>query len=167
MKLCTRLHFLTTVLSFDLLVGYTIVSCSQDALMVNTTVGILKGFSAYPQVHAYLGIPFAMPPVGSLRFAPPQPNIANRSSVLDATQESSGCYQIMYLSPFADKSTGTAESEDCLSINIWKPAQQKQLLPVLIWLYGGAFVSGSNSEPQYNGVKLIAEQNDIILVSIK
>ena len=167
MKLYSVFRFLTIALPFELLVGFVGVSCSQDVPIVSTTVGMLKGFSPYPKVNAYLGIPFAMPPIGNLRFAPPQPLMTNHSSVVDATQYSSGCYQITLLSPFADKSPGTAESEDCLTMNVWKPAQQKQPLPVLIWLYGGGFTEGSNSEQQYNGVTLVAEQNDIILISIK
>ena len=167
MKIYTLSQLSKIVLLLRLLVRPTIVSCSQDVPIVNTTIGMLRGLSPYPQVYAYLGIPFAKPPVGNLRFAPPQLNIANRSAVLDATQDSPGCYGITRLSPFADKSPGAAEAEDCLSINIWKPAQQTDLLPVLIWLYGGGFAQGSNSNPQNNGVQFVTEQNDIILISIK
>lgn len=144
-----------------------IVSSSPDIPLVHTTSGMLQGFSPYPNVNAYLGIPYALPPVGDLRFAPPQPVVSNHTSLLYATQNSAGCFQIAYEAPFQDKTAGAAESEDCLSINVWKPAQNRGLLPVLIWLYGGGFTEGANSLQEYNGIRFVAEQKNIILVSIK
>ena len=156
------------IFTFSLLFGLFIsANGSSNTPLVHTASGILQGFSPYPNVNAYLGIPYALPPVGNLRFAPPRPIVPNSSTILDATQNSAGCYQVMYLSPFADKSSGPAESEDCLSINIWAPAQKTSPLPVLIWLYGGGFGSGANSLQIYNGVRFVAEQNDVMLVAIK
>lgn len=115
-----------------------------DVPNVNTTSGVFKGFSPYPIVNAYLGIPFARPPVGKLRFAPPKAFVPKDNAVQDATLIKPGCYQVLHTSAWADKGNGISESEDCLSINVWKPAEQgKELLPVLIWLYPGGFGQGN------------------------
>lgn len=87
--------------------------------IINTTSGVLRGFTPYPNVHAYLGIPYAQPPVGELRFAPPQPfKVDNASGPRDCYASSPGCFQLTYITAFSDRSTGTAESEDMMSINI-------------------------------------------------
>ncbi|KAG9244489.1 hypothetical protein BJ878DRAFT_67518 [Calycina marina] len=115
---------------------------SHRVPIVNTTSG-LRGFSPYPDVAAYIGIPYSQPPVGSL------------------------CCQFEFVTAFADHSTGIAESED-MFINIWKPSSSNStaLLPLVVFLYGGAFIQGTNGVPEYNGPSFVAEQ-DIIFACIK
>lgn len=97
---------------------YQIGSCQQVPI-VKTTSGLLRGFSPIPIVHAYLGIPFAQPPVGDLRFAPPQPlKTENSSEIRDCYHSSPGCFQLGVITAFLDHATGIAESEDMLSINL-------------------------------------------------
>ena len=108
------------MLSFIFILSLTVVLALSDEQvpLVNTTSGLLQGFSPRPNVHAYLGIPYAEPPVGDLRFAPPKPFKANSSQPRECFDSSPGCFQLTYVTAFSDRSTGTAESEDMMSINI-------------------------------------------------
>ncbi|MCJ1247028.1 hypothetical protein MMC30_004239 [Trapelia coarctata] len=134
----------------------------EDVPLVKTSSGLLRGFSPYPSVQAWLGIPYAAPPVGELRFQPPEKYSGDSKAVRDATRLGSACYQANYFTMLSDKAVGVAESEDCLNLNIWKPTGHNNLLPVLIFIYGGGFVLGSNNIP---GAEMVSEQKDIMVVS--
>ncbi|QRV97154.1 carbohydrate esterase family 10 protein [Ceratobasidium sp. AG-Ba] len=85
----------------------------------------------------FLGVPYGKPPVGSLRFKPPQAwSPTNSSQVVDATTYGASC-------PQGNEQDLPAESEDCLSLNIWKPTNVTGKIPVLVWLYGGGFYFGN------------------------
>ena len=86
-------------------------------ITANTTTGVLRGFSPFPNVHAYLGIPYAEPPLGALRFAPPQP-VRSKVGMRDCYRSSPGCFQHQVLVAASDRETGVAESEDILTINL-------------------------------------------------
>ncbi|KAF8605394.1 alpha/beta-hydrolase [Ceratobasidium sp. AG-I] len=85
----------------------------------------------------FLGIPFAQPPVGKLRFKPPVPwsPLLGNTSTIDATHNGHSCEQ-----PVAY--TTNSISEDCLTLNIWKPAHVNGKLPVMVWIYGGGYFIG-------------------------
>ncbi|KAF2734790.1 alpha/beta-hydrolase [Polyplosphaeria fusca] len=145
------------------------IAHSLDIPLVKTTSGTLQGIAQHKDVLAYLGIPYAQPPMGALRFAPPQPLVAaNSSQVLDSYRSSPGCFQFTYETAFADRSTGYAESEDMLSINIWKPTHKNSSegLPVMIFLHGGGFTSGANGMPQYSGLEFVKRERDVIFASV-
>ena len=101
-------------------------------------------------VRSFKGIPFAEPPVGDLRWQPPQP-VKNWPGVRKADDFGARCVQ--HTGPNADywfRSNGM--SEDCLYLNVWTPAQsKKELLPVLVYVFGGGFQNGDGSEPRYDG----------------
>ncbi|KAH6680802.1 carboxylesterase family protein [Halenospora varia] len=141
---------------------------AQQVPVVHTTSGVLRGFNAFPDVQAYLGIPYAQPPIGDLRFARPQPFQGNSSTIRDCFVSTPGCFQQQYITAFSDRSTGIAESEDMLSINIWKSVNTNSTkgLPIMIFLYGGGFSSGANAMPPYDGSQFVAEQQDIIVATI-
>jgi para-nitrobenzyl esterase len=116
------------------------------APVIETAQGRVQGVRE-DGVDSFKGIPFAAPPVGSLRWRPPQPP-ATWAGVRDASQFRDDCMQ-------ADlpRLRGSGRSEDCLYLNIWTPADRgRDPLPVLFWVPGGGFVGGSGSDRRADGV---------------
>jgi para-nitrobenzyl esterase len=111
--------------------------------VVKTLSGPVRGITE-GSVDVFKGIPYAAPPVGEFRWRPPQP-VASWQGVRDATQFGPGCAQGGF-----GRAAGTiaeGSSEDCLYLNVWKPADTRQgaKLPVMVWIHGGAFVGGSGN----------------------
>lgn len=109
----------------------------------------------------FLGIPYAQPPLGDLRFRWPQSINTSVDGVQDASQYGYSCMQY--------KSTFNL-SEDCLTLNVIRPAGHYSNLPVVVWIYGGGLYAGSTADPQYNlsGVVRVSQDLDqpVIAVSI-
>lgn len=121
-------------------------------LVVQTDAGKVEGKTT-GAVDSFLGIPFAAPPVGALRWQPPQPAPA-WSGVRPATSYGPACPQ----------GSGSPVTEDCLYLNVYRPARAtNERLPVLLWIHGGGFSSGSGSA--FDG-SLLAETNNIVVVTI-
>jgi para-nitrobenzyl esterase len=100
-------------------------------------------------VRAFKGIPFAAPPVGHLRWKPPQP-VEKWEGELQADRFGPRAMQLPLFDDMQFRSNGM--SEDCLYLNVWTPARSgKERLPVLVYFYGGGNVSGDGSEPRYDG----------------
>ncbi|KAM4833751.1 acylcarnitine hydrolase-like [Thomomys bottae] len=122
-------------------------------------------------VHTFLGIPFAKPPVGPLRFAPPEPP-EPWSGVRDGTSHPAMCLQntditnTMILKFLKPRIPSFSMSEDCLYLNIYSPtsAQEGSNLPVMVWIHGGGMVTGMAS--LYDGSKLAATE-DVVVVAIQ
>ncbi|KAJ1304675.1 hypothetical protein OPQ81_005814 [Rhizoctonia solani] len=100
----------------------------------------------------FLGIPFAQPPVGPLRFKPPVPWAPGNITVVNATLDGASCEQNV---PF----TNNRISEDCLTLNVWKPTNVTGKLPVMVWIYGGGFYQGEIQ--RYPGTYLLERANKI------
>jgi para-nitrobenzyl esterase len=114
-------------------------------------------------VESWKGVPFAAPPVGPLRWRAPQP-AAKWRGVRQATAYGHDCMQVPFPSDAAP--LGTPPAEDCLYLNVWKPAgvpTSGGKLPVVFWIYGGGFVNGGASPPTYSGAN-IAKQG-VLFVS--
>ena len=115
--------------------------------------GVLQGtLNRDHTVRIFKGIPFAAPPVGDLRWKPPQP-APKWDGVRQAGKFASACLQT---DVFGDIYFRDAQpSEDCLNLNIWMPAKPaNSKLSVFVWYYGGGFVAGGNSERRYDGENL-------------
>lgn len=131
------------------------------AQTVSVSSGILRG-ATEDGVASFKGIPFAAPPVGPLRWRAPQPAKA-WSGERDATQFAADCAQP---GGFPSGAAERPKSEDCLYLNVWRPADVKSgaKLPVMVWIYGGAFLFGSGADPTYSGTQF-AKQG-VILVTL-
>jgi para-nitrobenzyl esterase len=112
-------------------------------------------------VVSYKGIPFAAPPVGELRWRPPQ-QVAPWTGVRQAAEFGSDCMQGRFGTPPAQG----GPSEDCLCLNVWRPASAAAgaRLPVMVWIYGGGFTGGSSSSPNTSGAQF-AKQGVVLVAA--
>jgi para-nitrobenzyl esterase len=125
-----------------------------DTASVKTASGVLRG-AQHDGMRSFLGVPYAQPPVGELRWRAPQP-LPAWSGSRDALQFGPECMQGRGRAP-------VAMSEDCLFLNVWvaeKPRSRR--LPVLVWVHGGAFMVGSGGQAAYDGASL-ARQGMIVV----
>ena len=136
---------------------------ATEDLVVRTKAGNLRGVCENG-IAVFRGVPYAAAPVGELRFAPPQPVPAWRG-VRDASQDGPIAPQGRSRLAHVMGDFERPQSEDCLTLNIWTPAPDFRKRPVLVWIHGGAFSSGSGSLPWYSGERFAAN-GDVIVVSI-
>jgi para-nitrobenzyl esterase len=128
---------------------------------VDVTGGRVAGVSANGTV-SFKGIPFAAPPVHSLRWKAPQP-VERWAGVKQASAYAPSCMQDPnFMKIFG---AGPAISEDCLYLNVWTPAKTaNDKLPVMVWIYGGGFVLGMTGTPAYDGTHLA--EKGVVMVSV-
>jgi para-nitrobenzyl esterase len=131
------------------LLGWCLGAAAAGAATpVKTDSGQVEGVS-HEDVVSFKGIPFAAPPVGALRWHPPQPPQA-WSGVRKADSYGADCMQVPFPSDAAP--LGVKPAEDCLYVNVWLPAKPPRgKLPVFVWIYGGGFVNGGSSPAVYDG----------------
>ncbi len=116
--------------------------------MVKTENGMLEGIKS-SGINLFLGVPFAQPPVGDLRWKAPQP-VKNWEGIRKADWFGSRAKQENVFGDMAFRSK--EDSEDCLYLNVWTPAKSgNERLPVLVYFYGGGYVAGDASEYRYDG----------------
>ncbi|PHH66071.1 hypothetical protein CDD81_596 [Ophiocordyceps australis] len=150
-------------------------------LTAKTTNGIITGhlLDDVPCVVEYLGIPYAQPPVGDLRFEAPQKLDATNGRY-DAANFGHDCPHSAHTKPeypqltaqaqsiisYFSSPPGTKHSEDCLTLNIWSKATQGahgSKKPVFVFFHGGAFAAGNTNSPFYNGKYLANAQNLVVI----
>lgn len=150
------------------LLAYVYVTLNDGSPLFGDYVSAPTG----KNVSQFLGVPFAEPPIGKLRFRKPVPkqpwrNMYNATALHNACIQSSDTY-------FGENFYGTAMwnpntpiSEDCLYLNIYVPGEidQERRLPVLFWIYGGGFWSGSAALDVYDG-KIFATEEEVIMVTV-
>ncbi len=123
---------------------------------VRVSGGMLQGTAgSKPGIRAFLGIPYAAPPVGPRRWKAPEP-AAKWTGVRAADKFGNRCMQT---SPFPDMVfQSPAESEDCLYLNVWTPSKSGAArLPVMVWIHGGGYFSGSGDEVRHDGSVLASK----------
>jgi len=130
-------------------------------ITVKTDKGRVKGVQK-AGYREFLGIPYAKPPVGSLRFCAPEP-CDPWSGILDASVFGPSAPQLQ--SAVGGMTPEGPLDEDCLYLNIYTPATDNKLRPVLFWIHGGGFTGGSASTAQYYGGPFVIRGN-VVLVTI-
>jgi para-nitrobenzyl esterase len=152
--------------------GASTVSTSEPLVQIGA--GTLRGMNAGSAI-AFRGIPYARPPVGELRWQPPQPPLPWQG-VREALQPGSACTQrtsglTTFIAPMAEaygaqfEQPPVVSSEDCLYLDVWAPEWPvKGPLPVMVWLHGGSNTVGSGTQSTYNGVSLT--RHGVLLVTL-
>ncbi|VFU07313.1 carboxylesterase/lipase family protein [Methylocella tundrae] len=132
---------------------------AKNPLRVDTKEGPVRGFLKNG-IAEFLGIPYAEPPVGDLRWMPPKKH-AHWSNVLKATAFGPQCAQIVTLGLFAGPPNN---NEDCLYLNVYSPnvdPAAREKLPVIVWIHGGGNVDGASDG--YDGSKLAADGHTVVV----
>ena len=159
------------VSKFLVLVYLTSTSCATDdrttaEQFTDTDSIAIKGGSiknADNKVRTYLGIPYAAPPVGNLRWKPPQP-VTSWTTTKVADSPGPACIQpardprSLFPDPFEER------SEDCLYLNVWTAAKKDEGRPVMVWFHGGGWNTGSGMSYSPDGKDLA--RKGIVLVSV-
>ena len=164
---CVRLLVLGSPLCLAACAAPDANDSSVDRAVITLASGQISGApsSRGEEVWVYRGIPFAAPPVGDLRWRPPQP-VDPWDGVSDATLAAPACIQNIapvgadsFYDPGVDRT-----SEDCLYLNVWSAVAPDDRAPVMVWIHGGALVVGNSADVSYDGTALA--RRGVVLVTI-
>ena len=136
------------------------------APIVEVSSGRLTGASE-GTLSVFRGIPYARPPVGSLRFGapqPPEPWTGVREATAFGPAAAQSAIDVTYVPGFSLWEGIGATSEDCLTLNVWTPGPGEGRRPVLVWFHGGAFLKGAGSQALYDG-ETLARRGDVVVVT--
>lgn len=136
---------------------------AANAPVATTSLGSLRG-EWHDGVAIFRGVPFAAPPIGELRFAPAAP-VSAWDGVRDATRHGPIAPQPPSRLRVAMGDFQRPQDEDCLTLSICTPAPNAMARPVLVWLHGGAWITGAGSLDWYDGSRL-ARDGDIVFVGV-
>lgn len=166
-RYCNRRFFLKGVgvgLTLASTPGWAMTS-TGSAVQVETASGRVEGYRANG-VSIFKGIPYAAPPVGSLRFRAPAP-VTPWAGVLDATEYGASApqYDRVRRAIYSSIDEVETKDEDCLFLNVWTPATDGQRRPVMVWWHGGGFEVGSGSANWYDGQNL-CHRGDVVVVTV-
>ncbi|KAJ7746345.1 alpha/beta-hydrolase [Mycena metata] len=131
-------------------IDFSEAKSAANPLDVALSIGTYRGVSTTNGTERWLGIPFAQPPVGQLRFKAPA-IMKDIGGLKDASNFGNACPQ----PPSAN--LGANVAEDCLFLNVWRPTGTKgsSNLPVLVWIHGGAYMTSAASNPQFDPTRIL------------
>lgn len=151
---------LWAVIALAGLMGAPWARASGASLLTRVEGGLVRGRTEHGVI-AFEGIPYAAPPVGALRWAPPQP-AKPWKGVRPALTYGHDCMQIPLAGDLAPERT--VPKENCLYLNVWRPkGASARNLSVMVWIYGGGFVNGGTSPAVYDGTEFA--RDGVVLVS--
>ena len=154
-------HFIgVIVLAVAITIPGSVGAQTTPPLKIDT--GLLTG-ATHDGVDVYKGIPYAAPPVGALRWRAPQP-AAVWAGIRIADRFGFTCVQVQRPSGPGNIVKPEDMSEDCLTLNVFRPQGATGPLPVMVWIHGGGFTVGSSSVPSYDGEAFA--RDGVVLVSI-
>lgn len=170
MTIVYALNPIRTVTAVGMVVVFMLTGCAptetrQARPVVEAPAGAVEG-EALEAANAFRGIPYAQPPTGEMRWRPPVP--AKRwDGVRDAGRFGPACHQPPTRpgSIYA-RAQSPSMSEDCLSLNVWAPADADDA-PVYVWIHGGSLTIGSNSDPMYDGSRLAARGAVVVSINYR
>jgi para-nitrobenzyl esterase len=162
---CARLVLLALLVP----AAWSLAACAPSAEATGPTdepVAVIGGEVAGALdagIAVYRGIPYAAPPVGELRWKPPQP-VAAWDGVRTAGEFGPACMQAPYSETSFYRSPEQPVSEDCLTLNVWTGAAPGAKRPVMVWIHGGALTRGSGANPVYDGANLA--KRGVVVVTV-
>ncbi len=155
-----------TRLVIVLALAFSALSFASTPKAINGVVkvdgGLISGSEA-EGVRSYKGIPFAKPPVGDLRWKPPQ-TVTAWQGVRECTDYGPDCPQASYAQGSLFYSAPRKQSEDCLYLNVWTTAKPSEKRPVMVWIHGGALTRGSGATRTYDGTAFA--KKGVVLVTV-
>ena len=159
-------HVSLSAIAASLLITLALCGCqsspSDKDLTVKCFNGRFVGMVEPNGVLAFKGIPYALPPVGELRWKAPQPAPAS-DELFQAKEFGNSAIQ-----PYSETELASARTrhEDCLTLNVWTKDLTATGKPVMLWIHGGSYAFGGSSDPLYDGRYLVEANPDIVLVTI-
>jgi para-nitrobenzyl esterase len=159
-----RARILVSIVAAVLFVSFPAIAQLHETGPLVLDTGKIVGRAAETDdgISVFLGIPYAAPPVGKLRWRPPAAALPWQG-IRPAREYGPVCPQ--HPSSFGGVDADAWQSEDCLTLNVWTPARSSdESLPVMVWIHGGGFSTGSGSLPGYDGTRLA--RAGVVLVTI-
>ncbi len=153
-----RRHFLGATIA-----GATLSGAQAQTAVLDAPCGPLRGITVQAGLQSFLGIPYAEPPVGPLRYASPRP-APRWNAVRDATRPGAASIQTLAGAAAWLYEGAEPQDEDCLFLNVWTPATAGRR-PVMVWLHGGAWRTGRGDAVGSDGATLAA-RGDVVVVTV-
>ncbi len=152
--------------SLTALAALLLCAAAPPEPLTQTTAGPVTGLTLQDGVRAWLGIPFAAPPVRDARWKPPGP-VLSWTRPFHADRIAPECLQPMRQHEYNHYFGDEPQSEDCLYLNIWSPKRSNKSLPVIVWIHGGSFIVGSGGKALFDGAALAMKGAVVVTINYR